>query len=188
MADPDLQIRGGGPFGPQFGLKISGYPGPRSPSPESTTVIDFWNLCKLLGSYWYRGFFGTRASKASLYKEQPSLTGNIASVKKYLLYVRFHCRHLLRFHCCHSLRFHCCHWLKFLHPSQSSSRSPSRDIWKRSHDYDWYLLSVASKRVHVTKKHVIIGWKQDMFCCQTVEVWGGVRQTFTCKVGSCLST
>ena len=102
--------------------------------------------------------------------------------------MRFHCRHLLRFHCCHSLRFHCCHWSKFLHPSQSSSRSPSRDIWKRSHDYDCYLLSVASKSVHVTKKHVLIGWKEDMFCRQTVEVWGGVRRIFTCKVGCSLST
>ena len=102
--------------------------------------------------------------------------------------MRFHCRHLLRFHCCHSLRFHCCHWLKFLHPSQSSSRSPSRDIWKRSYDYDWYLLSVASKSVNVTKKHVLIGRKEDMFCRQTVEVWGGVRRIFTCKVGCSLST
>ena len=102
--------------------------------------------------------------------------------------MRFHCRHLLRFHCCHLLRFHYCHWLKFLHPSQSSSRLPSRDIWKRSHDYDCYLLSVASKGEHVTKKHVLIGWKEDMFCRQTVEVWGGVRRMFTCKVGSCLST
>ena len=98
--------------------------------------------------------------------------------------MRFHCRHLLRFHCCHSLRFHCCHWSKFLHPSQSSSRSPSRDIWKRSQDYDCYLLSVASKSVHVTKKHVLIGWKEDMFC----RVWGGVRRIFTCKVGCSLST
>ena len=63
VADPDLQIRGGGgggggwgghphpeirggwsqkkcfrPFGPQFGLKISGELGPPGPSPESATV------------------------------------------------------------------------------------------------------------------------------------------------------
>ena len=31
--------------------------------------------------------------------------------------------------------------------------------------------SVASKHVHVKKKHVLIGCKQDMFCCQTCEVW-----------------
>ena len=120
--------------------------------------------------------------------QKASLAGNIASVKKYLLSVRFHCRHLLRFHCCHSSRFHYCHWLKFLHPSQSSSRSPSRDTWKRSHDYDCYLLSAASKHVHVTEKHFLSGWKQDTFCRQTVEVWGGVRRMLTCKVGSCLST
>ena len=47
-ADPDLQIRGGGrsqknffrPFGPQFGLKIMGCPGP---SPGSATVIQMNN-------------------------------------------------------------------------------------------------------------------------------------------------
>ena len=38
------------------------------------------------------------------------------------------------------------------------------------------------------KKHVLIGWKQEMFCRGTVEVWGGVRQMFMCKVGSCLLT
>ena len=53
MADPDLQIRGGGhpdpeikagvsqknfqPFGPQFGLKIRGGPAPPGPSPGSAT-------------------------------------------------------------------------------------------------------------------------------------------------------
>ena len=33
------------------------------------------------------------------------------------------------------------------------------------------LPSVASKQVHVTKKHVLIGYKRDMFWCQTFEVW-----------------
>ena len=33
------------------------------------------------------------------------------------------------------------------------------------------LASVASKQVHVTKKHVLIGCKRDMFWCQTFEVW-----------------
>ena len=37
--------------------------------------------------------------------------------------------------------------------------------WKRS------ILSVASKCVHVRQKHVVIGGKHDMFCCQTIEVW-----------------
>ena len=68
VADPDLPIRGGGgggglgghphpeirggwsqkkcfrPFGPQFGLKISGELGPPGPSPESATVSHwFWS-------------------------------------------------------------------------------------------------------------------------------------------------
>jgi len=33
------------------------------------------------------------------------------------------------------------------------------------------LTSVASKRVHVRKKDVLIGWKHDMFCHHTFEVW-----------------
>ena len=42
-----------------------------------------------------------------------------------------------------------------------------------------YLPLVASKRVHLTGKHVLIfGWKQDMFCCQTVHVWVGVKRMF----------
>ena len=41
-----------------------------------------------------------------------------------------------------------------------------------------YLPLVASKRVHVTEKHVLIGWKQDMFCCQTVDVWVGGKRMF----------
>ena len=35
-----------------------------------------------------------------------------------------------------------------------------------------YLPSVASKCVHVRKKHVLLGCKHDMFCRQTCEVWG----------------
>ena len=31
--------------------------------------------------------------------------------------------------------------------------------------------SVASKRVHVRFKHVLIGREHDMFCRQTLEVW-----------------
>ena len=31
--------------------------------------------------------------------------------------------------------------------------------------------SVASRSVHVRKKHVLIGCKQDMFCRQKIEVW-----------------
>ena len=34
------------------------------------------------------------------------------------------------------------------------------------------LPSVASKCVHVRKKHVVIGGKHNMFCHQTFEVWG----------------
>ena len=41
-----------------------------------------------------------------------------------------------------------------------------------------YLPLVASKRVRVTEKHVLIGWKQDMFCCQTVDVWVGGKRMF----------
>ena len=33
------------------------------------------------------------------------------------------------------------------------------------------LPSVASKCVHVRKKHVVIGGKHDMFCHQAFEVW-----------------
>ena len=58
VADPDLQIRGGGghpdpeisggglqkdfflPFGPQFGLKIRGAPSPPGTSPRSATAIE----------------------------------------------------------------------------------------------------------------------------------------------------
>ena len=48
VADPDLQIRRGGGWGSsrplrfldQFGLKISGEPGPLGTSPRSTTTID----------------------------------------------------------------------------------------------------------------------------------------------------
>ena len=46
MADPDVEIRGGAvskhffrPFGPLFGPKIRGYPGPPGPSPGSATVM-----------------------------------------------------------------------------------------------------------------------------------------------------
>ena len=35
------------------------------------------------------------------------------------------------------------------------------------------LPSVAPKREHVRKKHVLIGCKDDMFCRQTFEVWSG---------------
>ena len=60
MPHPDLEIRGGGqssrtfdgggglqknffrPFGPQFGLKIGGDPGPLGPSPGSATR---WSSC-----------------------------------------------------------------------------------------------------------------------------------------------
>ena len=30
---------------------------------------------------------------------------------------------------------------------------------------------VTPKHIHVKKKHVLIGYKGDMFCCQTFEVW-----------------
>ena len=48
VLDPDLEIRDGGgslqkkffpPFGPQFGLKLRGGPGPSGPSPGSATVL-----------------------------------------------------------------------------------------------------------------------------------------------------
>ena len=52
MANPDLQIKGGGvglqknifrPFGLQFALIISGGPGPPGPSPGSATVSEVNN-------------------------------------------------------------------------------------------------------------------------------------------------
>ena len=50
------------------------------------------------------------------------------------------------------------------------------DTWnlERPSISEWWMLkilSVASKHVHVSKKHVLIGCKRDLFCRQTFEVW-----------------
>ena len=61
VADSDLEIRGGGeggrsprkifrPFGPQFGLKIRGEPGPPGPSPGSVTVFSRYRVVVMMGS------------------------------------------------------------------------------------------------------------------------------------------
>ena len=46
-------------------------------------------------------------------------------------------------------------------------------------------MSVASKRVHVRKKHVLIGCKSDMFWRQTFEVWSR-RLDLSCSTKSVL--
>ena len=48
VADPDFQIRRGlkkifSAFGPQFGRKVRGHPGPPGPSPGSATASYSWS-------------------------------------------------------------------------------------------------------------------------------------------------
>ena len=48
---------------------------------------------------------------------------------------------------------------------------------------------VTSKYVHVTKKHVLIGWKQDMLIAAKLLKFGvALDKNVQCKVGSCLLT